>query len=52
MHKNVQNEKERLKKKKGGTQKKKYIEMFAFHLFNTVTNHTAVATILFKTDIK
>lgn len=26
--------------------------MFAFHLFNTVTNHTAVATILFKIDIK
>lgn len=49
MHKNVKNEKERLKKKKGKRKKKK---LFAFHLFNTVTNHTAVATILFKTDIK
>lgn len=40
---------ERLKKKKGNAKKKKE---FAFHLFNTVTNHTAVATILFKIDIK
>lgn len=40
------------RKKRGNAKKKIYIEMFAFHLFNTVTNHTAVATILFKTDIK
>lgn len=34
------------KKKKGNAKKKR--KNFAFHLFNTVTNHTAVATILFK----